>query len=394
MTTASIYYNFSSNLKFDISDDFHLIFIDLCLRDKDGMLMKRVILFVLVIVITVSLFSACKSKVEIPASENFESVPIVSSDVSTLPNATLTSSESTENTYVFDDVVTPIDCDLSFDYVMERLDEFAITDNIEHSTNYESDYQAYMQQQMVPDECGIVWYEPNDIDYHTTREYKFDDLVITEYTDSQWAEIAYRINTNNSNEYRTYVETTDSSFNEGYCFERIEYSNSRIGFSVHYYFGNCVISYSFTWGTDYRPEYCKAINICEILGLPISENISSSILETDESDLNLYDKIEIIREELHVLISSEEYLELDDENRAQLMFETLETIADNRYADFTYSLFDIRRINSLYDESEGMYHIGILLEDSYAGQWFYFRVTDTPNNLFFGDEQYCYNYYD
>lgn len=334
---------------------------------------------------------------DIVISEDFEPLPIITSETS----------ETEEVLYVFDDVVTPMDIDLSFDDVMELLNEWAGMDMsyypddyydqkyIDYNTHhiyYEPDFQTYIQQEMLPDDCGIVWYQPSDVDYHIVRELSFDDFIITEYTDSEWAEIAYRIRTNVSNEYQTSTETTDSLFEEGYCFERIENTNNDgIEFYANYYFGNCIMCYRFNWGSDYRPEYRRFLEMCDILGLPTSENISNNILETNEDSLNIYDKIEIVREELLGLISSQEYLALDQEQRAQLMFDTIQNISNNRYANHPYALFDSRDTTMNYDDTEEAYHIGILLEDRYGGSWVYFRVADDSGNLFVLDRQECYN---
>ena len=322
-----------------------------------------------------------------PSPQSIPDDVVISDDFEPLPYV---ASETTETVYVSDYEITPIETDLTLDEVISRWNawagidmsyypqEFNRDDNWfeydEHSVQYEPDYLSYAEYMARPDECGIVWEPMTDFDYHTNRLLRFDDVTILEFDSPEWAEQYYRTITDQLSLEGT--ETNDSDLVNGYCFEREVFNNGRIHFEVYYYFGNCVMLYWFDWAYHFRPDYIRYLEMCEALELPVSEQISNEILELNEDDLTIYDKVDIVCSVLRELISTEEYLEADQEQRTQMMEEVLMDVAYNGTSDYPYALFRRDRINV------GESSIGVVIEDSSWSQWVYFQVTDDPDHLY------------
>lgn len=322
-----------------------------------------------------------------PSPQSIPDDVVISDDFEPLPYVT---SETTETVCVSDYEITPIETDLTLDEVINRWNawagidmsyypqEFNRDDNWfeyeEHSVQYEPDYLSYAEYRALPDECGIVWDPMTDFDYHTNRLLRFDDVTILEFDSPEWAEQYYRTITDQISLDGT--ETDDSDLVNGYCYEREVYDNGRIHFEVYYYFGNCVMIYWFDWAYHFRPDYIRYLEMCEALELPVSEQISNEILELNEDELTIYDKVDIVCGVLRELIGTEEYLGADQAQRTQMMEEVLMDVAYNGTSDYPYALFRRDRIS--VGETSIEVHIG----DSSWTQSVYFQVTDDPDHLY------------
>lgn len=324
-----------------------------------------------------------------PSPRSIPDDAVISDDFEPLPYIPSETTETTETTYVSEYEIIPIETALTLDEVISRLNslygidmsyypqEFNYMNSFDydgHHVHYEPDYLSYMEYESRPDSCGIVWHPMSEIDYHISRMLYFDDIQVYEFNDSEWAEQFYRTLTDQISLDGT--ETNDSDLVNGYCFEREVFNNGRIHFEVYYYFGNCVMRYWFDWAYHFRPDYIRYLEMCEALELPVSEQISNEILELNEDELTIYDKVDIVCGVLRELISTEEYLEADQEQRTQMMEEVLMDVAYNGTSDYPYALFRRDRIS--VGETSIEVHIG----DSSWTQSVYFQVTDDPDHLY------------
>ena len=233
--------------------------------------------------IALSAFSSCATKTATTEIDMTESI-------------TETTSVPSETIYNSEDTITPIDVDLSFDEVASLVSNyygFDLNSYNEDSSNisfdygdnqisYIGDYNLLLTEETIPDYCGIVWYRPRESEYHQIRRFAVNDFSIDEFEDSSWAEADYieKVEEDYSFEITEteMVELSDSSKLEGYFFIIGEpVMNSQMFYAI-YYFGNYTITYSWSFNQQDYVSYRSYLDICEMLGLPTSDEATQVIL--------------------------------------------------------------------------------------------------------------------
>ena len=196
--------------------------------------------------------------------------------------------EITESIYVPDYEVRPMDFDLSFDdvfniwieYIGIDMNSIVDGDTVNHSVdyndyhiNYEPDYQAYVQYLTEPASDGNIYTSATEVDYHIIRDLRVDNCFVYEFDSQEWAEECFRTLTNDAVVNDTQIN--DSSLANGYCFiyETESYGS---GFTAIYYWGNCVLKYSYNFNCGDPDSYDRYIDLCNVLSLPTSDYITQN----------------------------------------------------------------------------------------------------------------------
>ena len=226
---------------------------------------------------------------------NVEELIITTSEqtsVQTIETSTV-ETETVESIYVPDYEVMPMDFDLSFDDVFNTWIEYigvdlnsivdgdTVTRSVDYNDyhiNYEPDYQTYVQHMSVPDSNGYNYFNPTEADYHIIRYLRVDNLILYDFDSQEWAEEGFRSLSNEAVISNTV--TDDSSLTDGYCFiYRTDPHGSY--YNAFYYWDNYVMHYSYNFVYGSSDSYDRYIDLCEVIGLPTSDYITTNYFDND-----------------------------------------------------------------------------------------------------------------
>ncbi|MBQ7273829.1 MAG: hypothetical protein IJR15_00015 [Clostridiales bacterium] len=188
--------------------------------------------------------------------------------------------------------LSPLDVDATFTDVVDdwnyllgvEIDSLGSVDNPnfyiiinDSSIDYIRDYSLYLESITRPDSEGIAGFTPEECDYHKTRSLTVDRFILIEFDSAQWAEIYYRnciANAIDSGE-----ELSDTEYENGFCFFIAEPSATIRDFKAYYYWGNYIMYYCYSFeGSDRLANYQHYLEMCELIGLPTSDQATDDVL--------------------------------------------------------------------------------------------------------------------
>ncbi len=147
-----------------------------------------------------------------------------------------------------------------------------------HHIVYIFDYPASLNYSTEIDPVtGEQYYYPLDYEYHILKALMIDGIRINEYESESWAECAYRSSVDQA--ITLDIELEDSSSCDGYCFAEDTEGSYYREFYALYLVGRYVISYSYSITRADTEDYNNYLDLCEILQLPTSEQMTSEIFE-------------------------------------------------------------------------------------------------------------------
>lgn len=176
----------------------------------------------------------------------------------------------------FDGINTVLGIDIESNIPVDYGWSFSF-DQSGHHIVYTDDFQAFVDWSEETDPAtGYQNYYPLEEEYHQVSRLMIDNFAIEKYESDYWAERAYRSNVDYVNSQGT--ETTDSSRSDGYCFTIFQSGPYSSIFYAHYLVGNYTVSYFYVFDRSDTNEYLDYLNYCEIIGLPISSQMTEAIL--------------------------------------------------------------------------------------------------------------------
>lgn len=153
-------------------------------------------------------------------------------------------------------------------YSFEQSDRFVV---------YIQDYQTSLSMMLEEDPItGEQYYYPTEDDFHRLRRLKIDQFSINEYDSSYWAEYEYRGNVDLS--IANNLELSDSSHTDGYCFIYDTSVPNQHMFYAVYLIDNYTINYTYSFNHGDVNDYIAYLDLCDILGLPVSEEMTEEII--------------------------------------------------------------------------------------------------------------------
>lgn len=189
------------------------------------------------------------------------------------------------------DDISPVRTDLTFDDIVELCGS-AIDVNIpshcenmenncvfsidNHSISYTRDYQLYLADVTKPDDCGIVFYQPRESEYHIIRGLSIDGFKVLDFESSKWAIQDYCEWVDESMVFDNAID--NSTHNTGYYFVDCWIGNSSRRFSAYYYLDTCIVSYTYTFNSNDVENYLRYLDFCDALGLPTSDQITEDVM--------------------------------------------------------------------------------------------------------------------
>ncbi len=191
------------------------------------------------------------------------------------------------------DDISPVRTDLSFDDTVDLcgiaigLDIQAYCEDLEdnshfsyedYSIDFYRDYPAHLEEVTTPDDCGMIYYNPDESAYHILSGFSIDGFKVFVFDSSKWAMADYcrLANTEVQIEY----EVAESSYNDGYYYTHYMLYNSE-QFSAYYYLGDMIISYTYFFNAQDIENYQRYLDFCDALGLPTSDQITEEVMGRD-----------------------------------------------------------------------------------------------------------------
>jgi len=260
--------------------------------------------FIIIILLTMNaFFCSCSNNKVDPTSESNFGVVIQPSDNSInnmitentsvlVTESVITEFETTTSSQPEYDV-TPMEFSLTFDEIINQFnsylgltesdyyDESGIINYICNGSNgiyYEPDYESFLQGEVQPDPfTGAVYIVPSDYEYHIMRVWGINHVMyVYEFDSNTWAEEYYRKMVDYT--LNAEDELASSSYSDGYCLRVGQYYKSGTMFMARYFLGNIVIDCSWSFERDNADDYELYLELCEILGLPTSDEATRQIL--------------------------------------------------------------------------------------------------------------------
>ena len=145
----------------------------------------------------------------------------------------------------------------------------------DHHILYIPDYSEHLE--------GLIEISPEgaaddlpESEFHILRSLTVDGVCIFEFDDAYWAGVSYSIFVDNA--VSSNLETIDSSYSDGYCFTYDTSIPQLRMFAVRCFFGNYIVSFDYGVATGHTDYYERYIELCNILGLPTSDQITGIVL--------------------------------------------------------------------------------------------------------------------
>lgn len=262
--------------------------------------MKKVIILIMIVSLLISGCQLAEGRIEASDSAADELIvtadPVTTSNsIDTEPSETSVQTESSvsevtvETSSLDSNNWEPMNIDYSFDdimylwndYIGISMDCFPSGDNYcyfetnSHCIQFIQDYCEYIDYLVEISNEGADDDLPES-DFHILRVLAVDGVQIFEYDDAYWASVAYGRFVENA--VSSNIETIDSSHSNGYCFTYDTSIRQIHRFAVCYFFGNCIIAYDYNVNTGHTNEYEKYLELCNVLGLPTSDQITDIVL--------------------------------------------------------------------------------------------------------------------
>lgn len=191
-----------------------------------------------------------------------------------------------------DEDITPVRTDISFDETVDSCGSMigldirryseSMGDNSlfaynDHRIGFYRDYPAHLVEVTTPDDCGMVYYQPDESEYHILSGISIDGFKVYVFDSQEWAISDYRrlATTEAPIEY----DVPESSYNDGYYFTHYKIYNAE-RFSAYYYLGSIVISYTYFFNGNDTDDYQQYLDFCEALGLPTSDQITREVMDS------------------------------------------------------------------------------------------------------------------
>ncbi len=217
-------------------------------------------------------------------SESIYTEPSETSVITQTPTSEVIAETTFSSSYDF----VPMDLDYDFEDIMNICSDYTgveisnyssdvinTIDVNDHHIQYIPDYVQHLNYLIDISPEGAADDLPES-DYHILRFLAVDGVRIFEYDEAYWASVAYGRFVESA--VSSNIETIDSSYLDGYCFAYDTSIQNVRRYIVSYFFGNCIIAYDYNVNTGHTNEYEKYLELCNILGLPTSDQITDIVL--------------------------------------------------------------------------------------------------------------------
>lgn len=185
--------------------------------------------------------------------------------------------------------ITPVRSDLTFDEAVDLCGSTIGVDiesycennciiNIDdYMIHFYRDYPSHLEELTMPDECGEVFYQPRESQYHIISGISIDGFIIHYFETSEWALSNYNDLVNDVADIDHDIIFGD--YDEGYyLMSYMDYHSKQ--FSAFYYLGDMVVMYNYYFESDDEEDYQRYLVLCDALGLPTSDQITREVMDS------------------------------------------------------------------------------------------------------------------
>lgn len=261
--------------------------------------MKKAIVFIIIVSLLISGCQLAEGKIEasdsaadelivtadpVTTSNSIDTEPSETSVITQAPTSEVIAETSFPSNYDF----VPMDLDYDFEDVMNICSDYTgveisnyssdvinTIDVNDHHILYIPDYVQHLNDLIEISPEGAADDLP-ECEYHVLRAMSVDGICIYEFDDAYWAGVSYSIFVESA--VSSNIETIDSSYLDGYCFAYDTSIQNVRRYIVRCYFGNCILAYDYNVNTGHTNEYEKYLELCNVLGLPTSDQITDIVL--------------------------------------------------------------------------------------------------------------------